>query len=39
MNEQHIFLLLLIPGAVVTIFLPFGRQKKKLLIKKTNVGS
>ena len=28
MNEQIIFLLFLIPGAVITIFLPFGSQKE-----------
>lgn len=39
MNEQIIFLLFLIPGVGITIFLPIWKKKKKLIIKKMNVGS
>lgn len=34
MNEQHIFLLFLIPGAAITIFLPFWKSKKEIAYKK-----
>ena len=34
MNEQIIFLLFLIPGAVITIFLPFWKSKKEIAYKK-----
>ena len=34
MNEQHIFLLFLIPGAVITIYLPFWKAKKEVAYKK-----
>lgn len=34
MNEQHIFLLFLIPGAGITIFLPFWKSKKEIVYKK-----
>lgn len=34
MNEQIIFLLLLIPSAGITIFLPFWKSKKEIVYKK-----
>lgn len=34
MNEQIIFLLFLIPGAVITIFLPCWKAKKEIAYKK-----
>ncbi len=34
MNEQIIFLLFLIPGAGITIFLPFWKSKKEIVYKK-----
>ena len=34
MNEQIIFLLFLIPGAGITIFLPFWKAKKETAYKK-----
>lgn len=34
MNEQIIFLLLLIPGVGITIFLPIWKKKKEIAYKK-----